>query len=66
MDDRAAVLTTPIYGEDNFLWSSDYPHAACTWPYSQQIVDRMCEGANATVKRKLFRDNVNKLYDLGL
>jgi uncharacterized protein len=28
MDDRAAVLTTPIYGEDNFLWSSDYPHAA--------------------------------------
>jgi predicted TIM-barrel fold metal-dependent hydrolase len=66
MDDRAAVLTTPIYGEDNFLWSSDYPHAACTWPYSQQIVDRMCEGASATVKRKLFRDNVNKLYDLGL
>jgi len=25
MDDRAAVLTTPIYGEDNFMWASDYP-----------------------------------------
>ncbi|MET0502891.1 MAG: amidohydrolase family protein [Candidatus Binatia bacterium] len=66
MDDRAAALTTPIYGEDNFMWSSDYPHAACTTPYSQQIVERMCKGIDPAVKRKLARDNVNKLYNLGL
>ena len=66
MDDRAAVLTTPIYGEDNFMWSSDYPHAACTWPYSRQIVDRMCQGVDAAVARKVFRENANKLYNLGL
>ena len=66
MDDRAAVLTTPIYGEDNFMWASDYPHAACTWPYSQKIVDRMCQGVDPAVKRKLCRDNMNAVYNLGL
>ncbi|MGH7847820.1 MAG: hypothetical protein ACREQW_21980 [Candidatus Binatia bacterium] len=35
---RSAVLTTPVYGEANFMWSSDYPHAACTWPHSQNIL----------------------------
>jgi predicted TIM-barrel fold metal-dependent hydrolase len=66
MDDRTAVLAAPVYGEDNFMWSSDYPHAACTWPYSQPIVDRMCQGVEPAVKRKLCRENVNQLYNLGL
>jgi len=66
MDDRAAVLTTPIYGENNFMWANDYPHAACTWPRSQQIAERTFAGAGAAVKRKLCRDNVNELYNLGL
>ena len=66
MDDRAAVLTTPIYGEDNFMWASDYPHAACTWPYSHKIAERTFAGANPAVKRKLCRENANKLYHLGL
>jgi len=66
LDDRAAALTTPIFGEDNYMWSSDYPHAACTWPYSQQIVERTCQGIDPAVKRKLCRENVNKLYNLGL
>ncbi|HWP59451.1 MAG TPA: amidohydrolase family protein [Candidatus Acidoferrales bacterium] len=66
MDDRAAVLTTPIYGEDNFMWASDYPHAACTWPYSHRIVDRLFQGAGDRIKRKLCRDNVNQVYGLGL
>jgi hypothetical protein len=48
------------------MWSSDYPHAACTTPYSQQIVERMCKGIDPAVKRKLTRENVNNLYGLGL
>ena len=66
MDDRAAVLTTPIYGEDNFMWASDYPHAACTWPYSHQIAEKTFAGASDVTKRKLCRDNVNQVYHLGL
>ena len=65
-DDRAGVLTTPVYGTDNFLWASDYPHGVTTFPYSRDTVDRNFEGIDPTVKRKLARENANKLYQLGL
>jgi len=63
-DDRAGVLTTPVYGEDNFLWASDYPHGVTTWPCSKETVDRNCEGIDPKVKLKLNRENAAKLYGL--
>ena len=63
-DDRAGVLTTPVFGADNFLWASDYPHGVTTWPNSQATVERNCAGIDPAVKRKLNRDNVAKLYEL--
>ena len=64
-DDRAGVLTASVYGEDNFLWASDYPHGVTTWPYSKETVDRNCDGIDLNVKRKLNRQNTAKLYRLG-
>src|SRR4030095_6965909 len=63
-DDRAGVLTASVYGEDNFLWASDYPHGGTPWPNSKETVDRNCEGVDSTVKRKLNRENATKLYRL--
>ena len=63
-DDRAGVLTTPVYGANNFLWASDYPHGVTTWPYSKEAVERNCEGIDSEIKRKLGRDNAAKLYGL--
>jgi predicted TIM-barrel fold metal-dependent hydrolase len=63
-DDRAGLLTTPIFGADRFLWASDYPHADCTWPDSQAIVDRQFEGIPAEVKQKITRQNAIDLYKL--
>jgi len=63
-DDRAGVLTASVYGEDNFLWASDYPHGVTTWPNSKETVDRNCEGIDPVVKRKLNRENAAKLYRL--
>ncbi len=65
-DDRSGVLTTPVYGEDNFMWASDFPHGVTTWPYSHQTVDRNFEGIDANVKRKICRGNVIRLYGLDL
>ncbi|HET8564718.1 MAG TPA: amidohydrolase family protein, partial [Candidatus Binatia bacterium] len=65
-DDRAGILTTPVYGEDNFLWASDYPHGVTTWPYSQETVDRNFAGIDPGVKKKITRENANRLYKLGL
>jgi uncharacterized protein len=64
-DDRAGVLTAPVYGADNFLWASDYPHGVTTWPYSKETVDHNCESVDPIVKRKLNRENAAKLYRLG-
>jgi predicted TIM-barrel fold metal-dependent hydrolase len=58
------VLTASVYGEDNFLWASDYPHGVTTWPNSQATVDRNCTGIDPSVKRKLNRENAAKLYRL--
>ena len=63
-DDRAGVLTTSVYGEDNFLWASDYPHGVTTWPYSKDAIERNCEGIEPKIIRKLGRENAAKLYGL--
>jgi predicted TIM-barrel fold metal-dependent hydrolase len=63
-DDRAGVLTTPVYGADNFLWASDYPHGVTTWPYSKETVDRNCEGIDPMIKLRINRENTAQLYGL--
>jgi len=63
-DDRAGVLTTPVFGTDNLLWASDFPHGVTTWPYSKETVDRNCEGIDPVIKKKINRENTAKLYDL--
>jgi hypothetical protein len=65
-NDRAGVLTTPLYGADLFLWASDYPHGATTWPDSQQIVDQQFEGVSEETKRKVTSQNAVDLYKLAL
>lgn len=65
-DDRAGVLTTPLFGAENYLWGSDYPHHSTTWPYSKQILEDNCAGLDPALPRKLGRDNVNQVYKLGL
>ena len=65
-NDRAGVLTTPLYGAERFLWASDYPHGATTWPDSQQIVDQQFEGISEETRRKVTRQNAIDLYKLTL
>jgi len=65
-DDRSGVLTTPVFGEDNYLWASDFPHGVTTWPYSRDTVARNFEGVADNVKRKVCRDNAIKAFGLDL
>jgi len=52
------------FGEDTFMWSSDYPHAASTWPYSRNVIAEELGHLPKPVIDKVVRDNVIKLYDL--
>jgi predicted TIM-barrel fold metal-dependent hydrolase len=52
------------YGEDTFMWSNDYPHAASTWPHSRKVIAEELGHLPKEVLTKIVRDNVIKLYDL--
>ena len=65
-DDRAGMLTAPVYGADNYLWASDYPHGVTTWPNSGPTLDANCAGLDESIKRRVGRDNAIQLYGLEL
>ena len=66
IDDPAGVKLADIYGEDNYGWSSDYPHADSSFPNSRKVVEKNFVGIPEDMKRKMTRDNVIKLYNLDL
>ena len=66
MDDPIGLRLADYYGEDNYAWASDYPHAQSTFPNSHQIVDENFDGVSEDIKKKVTRDNVIKLYHMEL
>jgi predicted TIM-barrel fold metal-dependent hydrolase len=65
-DDRTAVLGTPLFGADNFIWGGDYPHHVTSWPYSRENLAANCEGFSDSLARKLGRENAIRIYNLDL
>ena len=53
-------------GIDKIMWSSDYPHAASTWPKSSEFIERDCAGAPPEEKELVVRGTVSKLYGFEL
>jgi len=54
------------WGEDNCMWSSDYPHGNTTWPNSREIVARDLGLMPEEIRGKLVRGNVARLYDIAV
>lgn len=48
-------------GVEQVMWSSDYPHAASTWPESSKLIARDFAG-DPEDERKITHDNVATLY----
>ena len=46
--DRSPILTREITGPEPLLWASDYPHPEGTFPESQQAIDRIFAGLDAS------------------
>jgi predicted TIM-barrel fold metal-dependent hydrolase len=63
-DDPLAPITAQFFGEDNFMWASDFPHTDSTWPHSQEVIERDFAGVSEAVKRKIVCDNAVKLYGI--
>ncbi|MFQ5682505.1 MAG: amidohydrolase family protein [Candidatus Binatia bacterium] len=52
------------WGEDNCMWSNDFPHANSTWPYSREVVSRDLGYLSPEARAKLVRENVARLYNM--
>jgi predicted TIM-barrel fold metal-dependent hydrolase len=65
-DDRLGPATWKFFGEDNYMWASDFPHADSTFPNSMKVIEENFAGVPAEVTRKIIFETANRLYDMGL
>ena len=61
-DDPVAFRAAEIYGADNYMWGSDFPHHTSTYPHSTGLIESLSEGIDPAVRRKMIRDNANQLF----
>lgn len=54
------------WGEDNCLWSTDYPHPNSSWPHSPELLAETIGHLTPPALEKLVRGNVAQLYGLKL
>jgi predicted TIM-barrel fold metal-dependent hydrolase len=61
-DDPVGPATHQIFGRDNYMWASDFPHSDSTFPESRQWIEKNFAGVPADVKRRILHDNAVRLY----
>ena len=54
------------WGQDNLMWSNDYPHWNSTWPNSLKVIRRDLGHLPLETQRKVLAGNVCKLYGLDI
>jgi predicted TIM-barrel fold metal-dependent hydrolase len=65
-DDPVGPHTHEIFGADNYMWASDFPHSDSTFPDSHQWIEKNFENVPADVRRKIVYENAVKLYGMDL
>ena len=51
-------------GVENMMWSTDYPHPACTWPDSRKLVDEEFAGIPTDEREKIVCGNATRVWNL--
>lgn len=65
-DDPVGPITYKLFGENNYMWASDFPHQDSTWPESRKVIDRDFASVPQETTRKIVFDNAAKLYRIDL
>ncbi len=63
-EDCVGPMTHRYFGEDRYMWASDFPHSDSTWPNSREVIDRDFKDIPEQVTRKIVCDNAVKLYGI--
>ena len=68
IEDPIGLNNLRFTGSDHFMWSSDYPHGAATWPRSREFTANEFDEADVSEadRRKLTLTNVAELYNIDL
>jgi len=66
LEDPVAPVALRLFGEDNYLWGSDFPHTDSTWPKSREIIEHVFAGVPADISDKILYRNAAKVYGLEL
>lgn len=65
-DDAVGPATYKLFGADNYMWASDFPHTDSTWPNSLKVIEHDFAGVPADVTNKILFENAAKLYRIDL
>jgi predicted TIM-barrel fold metal-dependent hydrolase len=63
-NDAVGARLLSWWGEDNCMWSNDYPHGNSTWPNSREVIARDIGKFAPDRRAKLLRENVARLYNI--
>lgn len=64
LEDFSGTRQFTWWGQDNLMWSNDFPHSNSTYPYSRENIVYHIGNLDAGLQRKLVRDNAIRLYGL--
>jgi uncharacterized protein len=65
-DDPLGPATWKFFGEQNYMWASDFPHADSTFPNSLKVIEDNFAGTPEDITGKIVFENANRLYGMGL
>jgi predicted TIM-barrel fold metal-dependent hydrolase len=64
VQDFYGVRNRHAVGVENMMWSTDYPHHICDWPYSRKVACAMFAGVPEDERHRICAGNVAALYKL--
>jgi predicted TIM-barrel fold metal-dependent hydrolase len=63
-NDHVGGRSLEWWGEDNCMWSNDFPHPNSTWPNSRKVIQRDLGHLPETIRTKLVCTNAARLYNM--
>lgn len=63
-NDKSGAYLLAHWGQNNCMWSNDFPHGNSTWPKSREVIARDLGHLSAEVRRKILSGNVCRLYGI--
>jgi predicted TIM-barrel fold metal-dependent hydrolase len=64
MDDRRGVENRHEIGVERIMWSTDFPHPACTWPNSRKVVADLMEGVPDDEAYQMVYGNAKRIFNI--